>query len=357
MFRFTLREPDRGRRRFTSREWRVSLTIPRFWRRCMCGFRTRGSGYFDGMDSHRGDCPAQPRYVGTVAKGWWHLLTFRDDYSRWDWTAIFAVGGEDNMVQFKIRLPLLGLVSAGVAVPRSWTRRWVYQRREFGVTVYKLVFPTFLFGYDEDAKDMRRHYARPSCERCRRPAHCHPGEPDYNASNTNHAPPYCDGYVMGWRPPWLALVAGAKVEFPRLRSWYRLQNRILGTVEMVDTVLKMYSDVHVPLPEGDYRGTVTFYRSRVKRPRWRVIRDEVYGKFETDEWMPWPGKGENSYDLGDDGSQEHTERIGPGRMQEWEIDGEDVAKVVAGTVAKVLRYRARYGRFDWKPAGVGVMRP
>ena len=34
MFRFTLREPDRGRGRFRSRSWWLSVSMPRPWRRC-----------------------------------------------------------------------------------------------------------------------------------------------------------------------------------------------------------------------------------------------------------------------------------------------------------------------------------
>ncbi len=67
------------------------------------------------------------KYLGGVMKGWWHLGT--SGFSNY-FAVEFAIGGEDNMVQFKVVLPYLGCWAIGVRVPRWLTRGWVYERRE-----------------------------------------------------------------------------------------------------------------------------------------------------------------------------------------------------------------------------------
>lgn len=334
MFKFRLREPDRGRKRFRSREWWLVMHKPVFfWKRCHPDCQVGTSYYSPEFDQtfeydHRKDCPRAPKYVGHVAKGWWSLWTWGDDLWMWSSEIVFAIGGEDNMAQFSVQLPILGRASVGVKVPRSWTKRWIYERREFGIELRGL-WPTLLIAHDTSMDDMHDYYVR-----------------EYRGQG-KPLPDHVAGLKL-W-PGWRLRVRGVQ--------WARLKNRVLGPHEFTDTVLKVYDPVTVTLPEGDYPGKVTFYRSTLKRKRSpRARRDEVYGKFESEQWMPWPGKGENSWDCGDDGTKENTERIGSGRMKDYEIDGSDVAKVLGGTVAKVLKYRARYGRFDWQPDGVGVMR-
>lgn len=310
---------------------------------------------------HREDCPRHPKYLGTVAKGWWHLWTLRDPLWRWETQLVFAVGGEDSMVQLSINLPILGRFAFGVKVPRALTRPWVYNRREFGFELRGLR-PTLYLGYDEQARDMRGYYlvesGTSSCVNCgaTKWVHDDPEKAGIYADRLKG----CPGFQFGLpkHVTRLSLRAGLKLELSS-RWWRRharVKDRLLGKVEIVNTVLKVVEPVTVTLPEGPYPGKVTFFRERVKRPRWRVIRDDVYGKFESEVTMPWPGKGENSYDCGDDGSREFTAKVGPGGTREHEIGGGDVAKVIAGTVGKVIGYRARYGRFDWEPESVGVLR-
>lgn len=342
---FTLREPDRGRQRFRSREWWLSAHFPFFWRRsCSPGCRygqeiQRGCErhYFDphnlcescwGVEGvtvdhygHQEACRRQPKYLGHVAKGWWAVFP---SWARWETQVMLALGGEDNMAQISLTVPILGRFCVGVKVPRAWTKPWVYERRELGFTL-RGIWPTVHLGWDDTAKQMQNYYREPR-------------KPD------------------GYHPSRLSLVAGLKFEISPVR-WMRLRNRLLGGYVNDETVLKVVDGVKVTLPEGDYPGTVTIFRERVKRPRWpRAIRDEVYAKFESQDWMPWPDKGENSYDCGDTGTKEHTVKIGPGRMSIYDLGDPDVAKVIGDTVAYVLRMRARYSRHDWQPEAVGVMK-
>jgi hypothetical protein len=327
---FRMREPSRNST-WRSREWWLSAHLHRPWRRSCSEGCLEGTTYkYEGRTfqrDHSEGCRRAPVYLGTIAKGWWLIWSLRDSLWRWSSGLVFAVGGEDNMVQVSVQVAILGRVAIGVKVPRAWTRRWVYQRREFGIELHGFI-PTVLVAYDDDMNGMRSYYLR-----------------EYKAQG-KPLPDHVSGAKLwpGWR--WSA----------RSRGW-RLKNRVFGSYVNSEVVLKVVDPVTVTLPEGDYVGKVTFYRETLKRPRWpRARRDDVYGKFETELWMPWPGKGENSYDCGDDGTRSHTTKLGWGRMPAHSLDGEDVARVVSDTVAYVLRFRARYGRHDWQPEGVGVLR-
>lgn len=95
--------------------------------------------------------------------------------------------------------------------------------------------------------------------------------------------------------------------------------------------------VEVPLPEGVYPGSVEVEESTWKRPRWpwakRVIRTHI----ETERYIPIPGKGENSWDCGDDGIDAQSCRA------------ETPEDAVGELVKTVLKYRSQRGGRDWKP--------
>ncbi len=86
----------------------------------------------------------------------------------------------------------------------------------------------------------------------------------------------------------------------------------------------------IPMPEGCYHAVVTFETRTWKRPRWfSVIRDSC--DVSIPGGIPFQGKGENSWDCGDDGL--------------WGINSEShsVPKAVATVVRAVLEERERYG--------------
>ena len=108
--------------------------------------------------------------------------------------------------------------------------------------------------------------------------------------------------------------------------------------------------VLIPMPERNYRGTVTIERRTWTRPRWpfrfgkvgenEVLFMECLGydlKMEDGEQIPFPGKGENSWDCGEDALFGQS---GNGT----------VADAIAGAVKSVLRSRQKYGgSIAWKP--------
>lgn len=259
------------------------------------------------------------------AKGWYTLFAA---WRRWDTELAIAIGGEDNMLQLEIGIPLIGKMAIGVRVPRSLTDDWVHERRQFGFELHG-IWPTLWIGWDDQMSDMTDYYRRKYIDE---------GEP---------LPEYLNRAKL--HPGWKLRISPVR--------WYRLKNKILGPVEIEKIPLRVYEDVELTLPEGTYTGTVSFFRDRISRKRWRTIRDDVVGEWEGEEWLPFPGKGENSWDCGDDGFKEHSTTLRRYVHEEsGETCAEDVMRVVSETIAAVLRYRGRYGGWKWKPEGIGVMR-
>lgn len=96
------------------------------------------------------------------------------------------------------------------------------------------------------------------------------------------------------------------------------------------------STVYVPLPEGSYRATATpetfIWRRRFYVPIRR--RDSV--RLQIEGGIPYSGKGENSWDCGDDGL--------------WGIGGATLEEAIGNAVAAVLKSRRRHGH-DSKGTG------
>ena len=125
---------------------------------------------------------------------------------------------------------------------------------------------------------------------------------------------------------------------PRWRDGsFNLVDFLLGRWNIVDRPLK-YRWVLVPMPERAYVGCACLSEVTVKRPRWfgrctpRVTIIMLPG-----EQVPFPGKGESSWDCGEDGYYESTS---PARS---------ISDGVAELVRSVLGRRERYGGSDWMP--------
>lgn len=90
-------------------------------------------------------------------------------------------------------------------------------------------------------------------------------------------------------------------------------------------------DVLIPMPEGSYPAIVTVQTRTWKRPRWPfpLVRKEC--SVEIPGGIPHEGKGENSWDCGEDG------------LWGCGSSGHDLAKAIAHTVESVLGSRQRYG--------------
>lgn len=239
------------------------------------------------------------RYVGTVLKGWWTLE--RNSITR-HFEVELALGGEDNMLQFGIVLPFIGCWHIGVRVPRSLTRSWIYQRREWTIRVgYIGRWFELLVAYDDSAADMHSYYK----------------------AKRKH------GESLD---PWsrVALWPGLHLSL-RPRPLDFLLGRSVCTVDKGES-----QPTVVPMPEGNYAATVTKETRTWKRPRWPwSSRVRVDYWLEISGGIPVPGKGENSYDCEDDGI------YGGG--------GVTVTAAIGSMVSSVLRLRQRHGGRDWEP--------
>jgi hypothetical protein len=99
--------------------------------------------------------------------------------------------------------------------------------------------------------------------------------------------------------------------------------------------------VEVPMPEKAYPATVTLFEStwtRRRWPHWPLTRRMVRSEIDVPEGVPHPGKGENSWDCGEDATYSLT-------CAETTVDG-----AVAALVRSVLRDRRKYGGANWRPA-------
>lgn len=112
---------------------------------------------------------------------------------------------------------------------------------------------------------------------------------------------------------------------------------IFGKPAYSERTIKEGIPVEVPMPEKSYPGTVKIFESIWKRPRspfsTRIVRTTI----EVPEGVPFPGKGENSWDCGEDSYSAST-------SQETTAYG-----AVAGLVRDVLSRRERDGGKNWRP--------
>lgn len=89
--------------------------------------------------------------------------------------------------------------------------------------------------------------------------------------------------------------------------------------------------VKIPMPEGAYDAMVALGEDRWERPRWFTLRVRR-ARVEVPIGIPFPGKGENSWDCGEDCSYGFT---GPAAT---------VEEAIGKQVESVLRNRRKYGR-------------
>lgn len=90
-------------------------------------------------------------------------------------------------------------------------------------------------------------------------------------------------------------------------------------------------DVLIPMPEGAYPATVTMSRDTWKRPRSPFRRTVVRADIKCERGIPFEGKGENSWDCGEDAAHGLC------------TPAENVEDAIGKMVATVMRDRRRYG--------------
>lgn len=279
-------------------------------------------------------------YLGTIAKGWWTLGNSSiTDYFELE----VAVGGEDGMVQAGVVLPFLGRVHVGVKVPRRLLKGWIYQRREWTLRVgYAGRWLELLIASDENMRDtgMVDYYRRKrqtlDCANCRHLKSFHENTEGrcITLSEVNHGCEPCD--CPGYAPEKLIWSRAALWPGWHLTFAPRLKDRLLGRLECTTTEDEPFPVV-VPMPEGNYPGKAKREVRVWQRKRWPFSRKQrVEFWVDMDVAVPVPGKGENSWDIDDDGI--------------YGTGGPTVSDAIANVTKAALRDRARYGPGDrWVP--------
>ncbi len=116
---------------------------------------------------------------------------------------------------------------------------------------------------------------------------------------------------------------------------------LLGPMEYEKGGVVDEEDVYVTMPEGGYPAHVTINKVRWGR-RWRKGPWHYRASVDLLVPIPFPGKGENSWDCDDDATHAVTLAAEPDRMSV-----SDAARKVA---MDALQTRERRGGLDWRPA-------
>jgi hypothetical protein len=83
------------------------------------------------------------------------------------------------------------------------------------------------------------------------------------------------------------------------RGCFHFKDGLLGGTSYSDEILET-RDVVIPMPEKAYSATAKLKLSRWRRPLWPWPAEMLRVEIDCPEGIPVPGKGENSWDCGDD---------------------------------------------------------
>lgn len=132
---------------------------------------------------------------------------------------------------------------------------------------------------------------------------------------------------------WVGSMASWSRTYPWCKWWrqhtFDFRN-LLGPQTFSCVTLKENIPVVIPMPEGVYHGTAKIEKRRWKRTLWfPMVR--VSTTIDCKSGIPFAGKGENSWDCGDDG------------LFGWGAEGPSIEKAVGHGVEIVLENRRRHG--------------
>jgi hypothetical protein len=207
-------------------------------------------------------------------------LEFRFEWALWHPTRLFSIGLESDGETGGF-LARWGVIPAtfylGIPLPRTWEafKRWRYSDRN--------VFDIYL---DMESGSLRWQFG---------------------------------GSTMGWSS-----------KTPKWKDGsFDIPDFVLGKTKYTEGEPEVHK-VQIPMPEGAYDAVIEMSTDTWKRPRWFATRiRRCHTKI--DIGIPFPGKGENSWDCGEDCSYGVS---GP---------AETIEAAIAMNVESVLRSRRRYG--------------
>lgn len=119
------------------------------------------------------------------------------------------------------------------------------------------------------------------------------------------------------------------------------KSALMGKTQFTQEVVGEPTLVLIPLPEANYIARVQIERRTWQRSRWPWSLKPFCVRTEADidipDGLPVPGKGENSYDCGEDAIH------GMGCSET------DLPSVIAACVKATMKRRAKYATIDWRP--------
>lgn len=143
---------------------------------------------------------------------------------------------------------------------------------------------------------------------------------------------YFEGAI--WWRVWVSGMGSWQRGAPWCR-WYRQGSfhfaSLLGRQTYTCVTLQENIPVSIPMPEGIYTGTAKIEERTWKRTLWFAQR-RTSTTINMPKGIPFSGKGENSWDCGDDG------------LFSAGCDGADVQKAITHFAQSVTESRRRYGR-------------
>ncbi len=130
---------------------------------------------------------------------------------------------------------------------------------------------------------------------------------------------------------------------PSTTPWYRygyfnIKDTLLGRPDYSQRVLEV-RDVDVAMPERAYRANVKLTEDTWKRPRWPIPLHVTRAHIDMlpGEQIPIPGKGENSWDCGDDATHGLTT---PART---------IEEAIGNLIGSRMETRRKRGGEGWTP--------
>lgn len=122
-----------------------------------------------------------------------------------------------------------------------------------------------------------------------------------------------------------------------LRGSFSFVDALFGKVETKRESISANELVVIPMPEGSYPATVSVDLVTHGRPRWFDVTTKMANIKVTNGGIPFPGKGENSYDIDDDA------------MYSMSMEASSPAEAVGMFVGSVLKRRWANGGKTWMP--------
>lgn len=101
-----------------------------------------------------------------------------------------------------------------------------------------------------------------------------------------------------------------------------------------------FSEMFIAMPEKTHMCTVKLHRDKWKRPRWPFAKRINRATIEIPNGIPIPGKGENSWDCGED------------RVYSSTMPAGGMLEAIAKLHKSIADRRVKYGGHNWKPEGV-----